>query len=117
MYAARAAIESDPLICNDHVSQCVDHVNCGGSKKLPVQTRWPAARVPQAKLPGYGYPCHGRDPPEGTPLVKPGDSSRYGPLTETSRRARPTAAPRRTSESLHSRRVSPAWLDDRCLST
>ena len=46
MYAARAAIDSDPVIIrNNHVSQCVDHVNYDGSKKLPVQAHAACMRV------------------------------------------------------------------------
>src|SRR5580658_10141725 len=77
----------------------------GAARSFRLQRPDFRMRYHRGSYPAPGTPRYGRGGPEGTPLMKPGDSRRYGPLT------RPVDAP---SEEVQSLPVRAAGLDDRC---
>src|SRR5450756_1892928 len=87
MYAARAAIGSDPgIIVTITFLKVSFMLTIGAARDFRYNahsgtsvTRW---KLPKGSYPDRDAARYGRELPEETPLVKLGDSSRYGPLTQ-----------------------------------
>src|SRR5580692_5762221 len=77
----------------------------GAARSFRLQRSDFRMRYHRGSYPDPGTPRYARGGQEGTPLMKPGDSRRYGPLTR---------APRDTpSEEVQRLPVRAAGLDDR----